>query len=123
MKKENFISLVLGVIGTLVFGIGMCMCLMPEWNAFNAGVAFSVIGAIVLLAMLYIRRKAKGKKGIKIDVKKLMKILLGLSGALVLGVGMCMVMVWNLIVQGIIVGIAGIAILLCLIPFTVGIKE
>ncbi len=28
MKKENFITLALGVIGGLLFGIGMCMCLL-----------------------------------------------------------------------------------------------
>jgi len=123
MKKENFITLVLGVIGTLVFGIGMCMCLIEEWNTFNSGIVFGFIGAVILLSMVVIRRRMKGKTSIKINIITIMKLLLGVAGALVLGVGMCMVMVWNLMVQGIIVGICGIAILLCIIPLTVGIKE
>jgi len=41
----------------------------------------------------------------------------------VLGVGMCMVMVWEgLLVWGIIVGIIGILLLLCLIPVCKGLK-
>jgi hypothetical protein len=43
-------------------------------------------------------------------------------GAIVLGVGMCMTMIWNMLVQGIIVGIIGIVLLLCLIPAIAGLK-
>lgn len=43
-------------------------------------------------------------------------------GALALGVGMCLTMVWSHMVMGIIVGLAGIVILLCLIPFIKGLK-
>ena len=50
-------------------------------------------------------------------------MILGIVGALLLGVGMCMTMVWQgLMVQGIIVGLIGIIILLCLIPICKGIK-
>ena len=37
MKKQNFVSLLLGVIGGVLFGLGMCMCLLEEWNAFRPG--------------------------------------------------------------------------------------
>ena len=30
MEKKNFIKLVLGVVGGLLFSLGMCMCLLPE---------------------------------------------------------------------------------------------
>lgn len=30
MKKENYVSMLLGTIGLILFGIGMCMCLLPE---------------------------------------------------------------------------------------------
>lgn len=42
--------------------------------------------------------------------------------ALVLGVGMCMIMVWNLMLPGILVGIVGIVLLLMLIPMFLGLK-
>jgi len=33
MKKQTFISILVGVVGGLLFSLGMCMCLLPEWNA------------------------------------------------------------------------------------------
>ena len=113
MKKENFVTLILGTIGGILFAIGMCMCLLPEWNAFTQGVVMSAVGAVVLLVMLLVRRKMKGKPAIKITGKTVGAVALGIVGALVLGVGMCMVMVWEgLMVPGIIVGVFGIVLLL-----------
>lgn len=117
MKKENFVTLILSTIGGILFAIGMCMCLLPEWNAFTQGVVMSAVGIVVLLVMFVVRRKMKGKPAIKITGKAVGTVVLGIIGALVLGVGMCMVMVWEgLMVPGIIVGVLGIILLLCLIP-------
>lgn len=30
MKKKNFVSMIMGTIGGILFAIGMCMCLLPE---------------------------------------------------------------------------------------------
>ena len=49
MKKATFINLVFGTIGGLLFALGMCMCLLPEWNAFRLGVVCTAIGALALL--------------------------------------------------------------------------
>lgn len=38
MKKENLVTLVMSTIGGLIFSLGMCMALLPEWNAFNQGI-------------------------------------------------------------------------------------
>jgi len=46
--------------------------------------------------------------------------LIGIAGALLLGVGMCLTMVWSNLVVGIIVGIVGIVVLICLILFIKG---
>ncbi len=35
MKRENFVTLVMSTIGGLIFALGMCMGLLPEWNAFK----------------------------------------------------------------------------------------
>lgn len=43
--------------------------------------------------------------------------------ALVLGVVMCFSMVWGKMILGIIIGLLGIVVLLCLIPLTKGIKD
>lgn len=124
MKKENFVALILGTIGGILFAIGMCMCLLPEWNAFTQGVVVAAVGAVVLLAMFLVRRKMEGKPVIvKLSGKTIGGILLGIAGALMLGVGMCMVMVWEgLMIWGIIVGVVGIILLLCLIPLCKGLK-
>ncbi len=123
MKKENFVALFLSTVGGILFAIGMCMCLLPEWNAFTQGVVVSAVGAVVLLVMLLVRRKMKGKPAVKITGKAVGTVALGIIGALVFGVGMCMVMVWEgLMVSGIIVGVIGIVLLLCLVPVCKGLK-
>lgn len=38
MKKETLLEIILGTVGGLVFAIGMCMCLIPEWDLFKTGV-------------------------------------------------------------------------------------
>ena len=34
MKKNTLITIILGTIGGLITSIGMCMCLVEEWNIF-----------------------------------------------------------------------------------------
>ena len=123
MKKENFVSLILGLIGGVLFALGMCMCLLPEWNAFQQGVFIGLIGAAVLVAMLLIRRKMQGKPHITLSRKTIAAIALAVAGALTFGAGLCMVLVWpHLMVWGIVVGLAGMVLLLCLIPLCMGLK-
>ena len=122
MKKSTFVAIILGTIGGLLFALGMCMALLPEWNTFKPGVAMGAVGIVILLAMLLIWRKMENKAPIKVSGKTILAILIGVVGALTLGVGMCMVMVWDMMLWGIVVGIVGIVVLLCLIPFTAGLK-
>ena len=123
MKKENFASLLLGTVGGFLFALGMCMCLVPEWNAFQQGVIVGAIGLVVLLVVPIVRRKMQGKPPIKLSGKTAGAIALGIAGTLALGVGMCMTMVWEgLLIWGIVVGLIGIVLLLCLIPLCKGLK-
>lgn len=121
MKKSVFINLIVGTIGGLLFALGMCMCLLPEWNVFHTGVICTAAGAVILLAQLIVTWIRSGRK-IRINWKLTGKILFGVLAALVLGVGMCMIMVWNMMLPGIAVGIVGIILLLCLIPMCLGLK-
>ncbi|MGM9942034.1 MAG: hypothetical protein ACI32N_08630 [Bulleidia sp.] len=124
MSKKNFVSLIIGTIGIVLFAMGMCMTMLEEWNAFNQGVIIGVIGAVVLLIMVMVRRKMEGKSLIvKLSAKTVFTVILGVAGALVLGAGMCMVMVFDMLVQGIIVGLIGIVLLICLIPLVRGIHD
>ena len=121
MKKSTFVNLIIGTIGGLLFALGMCMCLLPQWNAFQPGVICTAIGAVVLLAQSVVAWIRSGRK-IKINWRVAGKVLYGVIAALVLGVGMCMIMVWNLMLPGILVGIVGIVLLLMLIPMCLGLK-
>lgn len=121
MKKKNFVTLVVGVVCGLLFAVGMCMCLLPEWNSFIEGVIVAAIGGVGLLALGAYRFISDGKK-FSVNWKLVGKIVFGTVGALVLGLGMCMIMVWNLTFWGILVGVVGIVLLLCLIPMCWGIK-
>ena len=62
------------------------------------------------------------KEPVRISGKNILTIIVGVIGALGLGVGMCFSMVWGKMILGVVVGLAGIVILLCLIPLTQGIK-
>lgn len=123
MSKKNFVSLILGTVGGILFALGMCMAMIPEWNAFTQGIVVGCVGLVVLLVLLMIRRKMEGKPVfVKLSAKTIGTALLGVVGALILGVGMCMVMVWDMLIWGIVVGLVGIVLLLCLIPLVKGIK-
>lgn len=122
MKKSSFVAMVLGTIGGVFTAIGMCMTMLPEWNAFRPGVVIGCIGLVVLLATLVVWRKMENKAPIQLTGKTVLTVALGIVGALLLGVGMCLVMVWSNIVVGIVLGLAGIVLLLMLIPLIKGIK-
>ena len=123
MKKSNFVGMILGTIGGILFALGMCMALIPEWNAFRQGIIMGTAGLVVLLIMVLVWRKMENKAPIHLSGKTIGSILLGIAGALLLGVGMCLTMVWSNMVLGIVIGIVGIVLLLCLIPLTKGLEE
>ena len=70
MKKSTFMAMILGTIGGILFALGMCMALIPEWNAFRPGVIMGVIGAIVLLIMALVWRKMENKNQLSYQGKR-----------------------------------------------------
>ena len=123
MKKSNFVALILGTIGCVFFALGMCMCLIQEWGVTRQGIVCGVAGLAILLAGLLIWRKMEGKAPIVISPRTLGLAALGVVGALLLGVGMCLSMVFGKMVAGIVVGLIGIVALLMLIPLAKGLKD
>ncbi len=123
MKKSNFVALILGTIGVVFFALGMCMCMLPEWGMFNQGVVAGVVGLVILLIALIVWRKMEGKAPIKLNAKTVGAIVVGVLGALLLGVGMCLTMVFGKMILGIVVGLVGIVVLLMLIPLTRGVHD
>ena len=49
-------------------------------------------------------------------------MVLGTIGGVLFALGMCMVMVWEMLAPGVIVGLAGIIALMALIPLCKGLK-
>ena len=124
MEKKNFITLIMSVIGGMLFALGMCMCLVSEWGTFNQGVVLGVIGVIELFVTWMVYRKMSGKQPIKLNAKVIGIVIYGIIAAIVFGIGMSMTMVMeNMMIPGIIVGIVGIVLLLCLIPMCIGLKD
>lgn len=123
MKKSSFVAMILGTSAGVLFALGMCMALIPEWDAFEPGVVLGGTGLLLGLATVGIWRKMERKAPIRISGKTALAILVCAAGVLMLGVGMCLCMVWDRLVLGVCVGLAGILLLLCLIPLTKGIRE
>ena len=123
MKKSSFTVLVLGTASGVLFALGMCMAMIPEWNAFQPGIIFGCVGLVLGLVTLLVWRKMEHKAPIRVSGKTVLTVFIGVVGALALGVGMCFTMVWGKLVTGIVVGIAGIVVLLSLIPLTKGIQK
>lgn len=123
MTKKNFAFLVLTVVGGLLFALGMCMCLLPEWNAFKPGVVVVALGVLVLLAIALVRWIMAGKPTAKVNWNKVGKIAYCVAALLVLGTGMAMIMAFeDLLIPGIIVGIVGIVLGLGIILVFKGLK-
>lgn len=122
MKKSSFVAMILGTISCIFFALGMCMAMIEEWNAFRQGVVVGCVGLAFALITVMVWRKMEKKEPIKITGKAVLTGAVGIIGALALGIGMCFCMVWNNMIPGIIIGLVGIIILMCLIPLCKGLK-
>ncbi len=122
MKKETLLEIVLGSVGGIVFSLGMCMCLIPKWNMFTAGVIMIIVGILILIPIITIYKKTHPKKKHKkINRTLLVTWIVGITGTLVMGFGMSKVLVnepssTDLII-GMIFGILGL--LTCILNYPI----
>lgn len=79
MKKSTFVAMILGTIGGILFALGMCMTLIPEWNAFQPGIIMGGIGAVVLLVMVLVWRRMENKAPVRLSGKIIGSLLMGES--------------------------------------------
>ena len=122
MKKETLLEIILGTIGGLVFAIGMCMCLIPEWDLFKVGVVVAILGFIILLCIIPVYRKSHPKKEhAPINWGIVITWVIGIVGALVMGFGMSKVMVGDPsktdLIIGIVTGVIGL--LVCVLNYPI----
>ena len=123
MKKETLLEIILGTTGGLVFAIGMCMCLIPEWNLFTTGVVVAIIGFIILLCIIPVYRKEHPEKvsNKKTDWGLVFTWIIGVVGALIMGFGMSKIMVGSPekmdMIIGMITGVVGL--LICVLNYPI----
>lgn len=122
MKKSSFVALIMGTVSGVLFALGMCMALLPEWDAFVQGVVFGGVGLVLGAITLPVWCKMENKHLPRLSGKNLWRVIYGIVAVLVLGLGMCMCLVWEQIVWGTLVGLLGIIMLIALIPMIKGIK-
>jgi hypothetical protein len=75
--QGTIVSLALGIIGMLIFGTGMCCCLL--WNMYVLGVVLGILG-IQTMALAYPTRNrlvGKKRKELAKDIQALSNELLG----------------------------------------------
>ncbi len=123
MKKSSFMAMMFGTVSGMLFALGMCMVMIPEWGAFRPGVVLGCVGLVLGLITILVWRRMEHKEPVRLSGRALLLVLFGVIGALALGVGMCYCMVWNSMVKGIVIGLGGILALLCLVPLGKGIRE
>ena len=123
MKKSSYIAMLLGTVSGVLFALGMCMALIREWDSFGPGIALGCVGVLLGLVTVGVWRKMEHKEPIRISGKAILTVVVGIAGALALGLGMCFTMVWGKLAVGIVIGLGGVMVLLSLIPLTKGIKD
>jgi len=122
MKKSSFVALIMGTVSGVLFALGMCMALLPEWNAFAEGIIFGAVGIVLSIVTALIWCKMEHKKLPKMNGKNVFRTVYAIAAVLVLGTGMCLCLVWQQIIWGTLVGLLGIIMLIALIPMMKGIK-
>ncbi len=123
MKKRDVVTLMGGTLSALLLASGLCMYLIGEWNLKTEGTVFAAVGLVIGIAVLIYIAVKNGKGGRIISGRTLGIVLLSVSGALAFGGGMSLVMVYGRIFWGIVLGIAGIFLLMMLLPVTSGIEK
>lgn len=122
MKKSSFVALIMGTVSGVLFALGMCMALLSEWNAFTEGVVSGSVGIVLGIITALVWCKMENVKLPKFNAKNVLRTLYAVVAVLILGVGMCLCLVWNQIILGTLVGLLGIVMLIALIPMIKGIK-
>lgn len=54
------LALTLGIIGILIFGLGMCLCLL--WTKYVLGILVGIVGVVLMSLSMPLRNKAMLKK-------------------------------------------------------------
>ena len=95
MEKKTLVKIILGTIGGMLFALGMCCCLLPEWNLFNFGVGLAIAGGVLLVALLiyYLATREWKPRTEPLNVGAIVSVVVGIVATLLMGFGMSKVMI------------------------------
>ena len=85
MKKSSFVALVMGTVSGVLFALGMCMALLPEWDSFTEGVIFGAVGMALGMITALVWCKMENKKMPKCSGKIVFRIVYAVVAVLILG--------------------------------------
>ncbi len=76
-QKGTVLSLVIGIVGTLILGVGLCCCI--EWAMYAVGIIIGAVGAAILLTAypVYSRVTKKEQERLAPEILKLTEELSG----------------------------------------------
>lgn len=124
MTKLQFKAMLAFGGAGLLFALGMCMALLPEWGLRTPGYVATGAGVIALVIAFVWWRRASGRGVLELPSGKgVLEAVCGTVGVLMFGGGMVLIMEFDLIIPGILLGVAGIAVCACLIPLFHGFKD
>lgn len=108
--KIKKVTVMNGIFGFLLFAIGMCMCLVPQWNAFYFGIFLIVIGMLLMFLTWFLWGKLTNRPKFKISKEVFISTLLKTLSLLILGLSLSLVLVWEQIFAGILLGIPALMV-------------
>ncbi len=122
MEKKTLVKIILGTIGGLIFALGMCCCLVPEWNLFSFGLGLAIGGGVLLAILLiyHLTTREWKPRTEPLNVGAIAAWVIGIAGALLLGFGMSKTMVGEPsqgdMILGISLGIIGLIVDILVFP-------
>ena len=78
MKKSTFVAMLLGTVSGVLFALGMCMALIPDWYSFGPGVALGCAGIVLGLVTVAVWRHMEHKQPIQISRKAVASVAVGM---------------------------------------------
>ena len=124
LPKALFAALFLGLM--LASGIhqGLIVLVNCLRTVTSFGLAVGIVGLMLILLSILVGRKASGRRAIPFNGRLVLSYVIGIAGALVLGVGMCLTMVWSTasLVPGIVIGAVGLMVCILNLALRIGKK-
>ena len=73
-RGATVVSLIMGIVGALLLGVGMCCAMVPGWEAyFVPGIAVGIIGILCIIAAypIYARMVKRKRKKLAPEIMRL----------------------------------------------------